>query len=243
MPVSQPILGTNTATPQNLAYRVGKIAPYLSGCWLDYGCADGGYVQALLSNGASSVVGVDVDERLITQATARGIRNATFQVFNGYELESKDNSFDGAFVNEVLEHVADEQASLRDIYRVLRPSGCLVLISPNRWWFPFEGHGAKIMNMEPASPARSLPWLPGRFTHNWLHARNYWPHQLVMQVEQAGFVIHEVGFIWPVFDTFRWLPSPVISTYRRWIERLDRTPGVRRFGLSTLVVATKPPEP
>jgi SAM-dependent methyltransferase len=221
VPASQPILGTNTATPQNLAYRVGKIAPYLSGHWLDYGCADGGYVEALLSNGASSVVGVDVDERLISQATARGIPNATFQVFNGYELESKDNSFDGAFVNEVLEYVADEQASLRDIYRVLRPSGRLVLISPNRW-FPFEGHGATI---------------------NWLRTRNYWPHQLVMQVEDAGFVIHEIGFVWPVFDVFRWLPSPVISTCQRWMERLDRVPGVRRLGLSTLVIATKPSKP
>jgi ubiquinone/menaquinone biosynthesis C-methylase UbiE len=242
MPVSQPILGTNTATPRNLAYRVGRIAPYLSGRWLDYGCAEGGYAEALLSHGASSVVGVDVDEGRIIQATARGIPNATFQVFNGYELESKDNSFDGAFVNEVLEYVADEQASLRDIYRVLRPSGCLVLISPNRW-FPFEGHGAKIMNVELSFPTPFIPWLPGRFTRNWLHTRNYWPHQLVTQVQNAGFIIHEIGFIWPVFDTFRWLPLPVVSAYRRWMGRLDRTPGVRRFGLSTLVIATKPSEP
>jgi SAM-dependent methyltransferase len=242
MPASPPILGTNTATPQNLAYRVGKIAPYLSGRWLDYGCAEGGYAEALLSNGASSVVGVDVDEGRISQAIARGIPNATFQVFNGYELESKDNSFDGAFVNEVLEYVADEQASLRDIYRVLRPSGRLVLISPNRW-FPFEGHGATIMNVELGFPTPLIPWLPGRFTRHWLHARNYWPHQLAAQVQDAGFVIHDIGFIWPVLDTFRWLPPPLIPTCQRWMERLDRTPGVRRFGLSTLVVATKPSKP
>ena len=242
MPVSQPIRGTNTATPQNLTYRVGKIAPYLSGCWLDYGCAEGGYAEALLKHGASSVVGVDVEERRIIQATARGLPNATFQVFNGYEVESKDNSFDGAFVNEVLEHVADEEASLRDIYRVLRPGGHLVLIAPNRW-FPFEGHGARILDVELAFPTPLLPWLPERLTRNWLHARNYWPHQLVKQVQNAGFVIHETGFIWPVFETFRWLPSPVISAYRQWIERLDRTPGVRRFGLSTLVIATKPSKP
>jgi ubiquinone/menaquinone biosynthesis C-methylase UbiE len=234
--------GTNTATPQNVAYRVGKIAPYLSGRWLDYGCAEGGYAAALLNHGASSVVGVDVEESRIVKANARGIPNATFQVFNGYELESKDNSFDGAFVNEVLEHVADEQASLRDIYRVLRPSGHLVLISPNRW-FPFEGHGARIMNVELPFPAPLLPWLPERFTRNLLQARNYWPHQLVKQAQDAGFVIHEVGFIWPVFDTFRWLPSAVISAYQGWIERLDSTPGVRRFGLSTLVIAVKPSNP
>ncbi|MGA9473051.1 MAG: SAM-dependent methyltransferase, partial [Terriglobales bacterium] len=75
MPVGRPDLGRNTAKPANVAYRVGRIAPYLSGRWLDFGCAEGGYTSALLNNGAKSVVGVDVEHRRIDEAMARQIPN------------------------------------------------------------------------------------------------------------------------------------------------------------------------
>ena len=65
---------------------------------------------------------------------------------------------------------------------------------------------------------------------------------LAGQAQDAGFKVQEIGFIWPVFDKYRWLPSLIISGYQQWMERLDDIPGVRRFGVSTLVIATKPVE-
>jgi len=135
MPIGTPDPGRNTATPTNLAYRVGRIAPYLSGRWLDYGCAEGGYASALLNNGATSVVGVDILEDRINSATARQLPNTAFYAFDGSRLDFPDESFDGAFVNEVLEHVADEHESLLEIQRVLRPGGLLVRRRP------LAGHG------------------------------------------------------------------------------------------------------
>lgn len=234
----QPIRGGNTATPLNLSYRMGRIASYVSGRWLDYGCAEGWYAEALLDHGASEVVGVDVEEDRIKEALAHEIPNASFYPYNGSDLDFPDNSFDGVLVNEVLEHVADEQVSLREICRVLRPGGYLVLISPNRW-FPFEGHGATIGGRELEFPTPLLPWLPEQLTRKWLRARNYWPGQLVAQARQAGFAVQDVGFIWPVFEKWRWMPRPVIAIYQRSLSRLDDMPGVRRFGVSTMVIATK----
>jgi ubiquinone/menaquinone biosynthesis C-methylase UbiE len=237
MPVGTPDLGRNTATPTNVAYRVGRIAPYLAGPWLDFGCAEGGYTEALLKNGASSVVGVDVEGERIEKAIMLGIPNADFQKFDGSRLRFPDESFDGAFVNEVLEHVADEQQSLREIRRVLKPSGYLILISPNRW-FPIDGHAISIGNVR-FGPAPLIPWLPERWTRRWTEARNYWPRQLIHHVQEAGFVVREIGFIWPVFEQYPWLPTSVISAYRRWMSHLDDVPGLRRFGISTLIVAVK----
>jgi SAM-dependent methyltransferase len=239
MPVGKPDPGWNTGTPTNVTYRVGRIAPYLSGRWLDYGCAEGGYAFALLSNGASSVVGVDVQEDRINQAIARRIPNAVFHAFDGSRLDFPDGSFDGAFVNEVLEHVADEQESLREIRRVLKSNGYLIVMSPNRW-FPFEGHPVSIGRVR-FGPAPLIPWLPERWTRKWTHARNYWPKQLIGHVRRAGFAVREVGFIWPVLERFPWLPAPMIAAYQRRIGQFDDIPGFRRFGLSTLIVAVKPP--
>jgi hypothetical protein len=111
-------------------------------------------------------------------------------------------------------------------------------MSPNRW-FPIEGHGVSIGNLS-FGPAPLIPWLPEPLTRNWTVARNYWPRQLVRHVRDARFTVLEVGFIWPVFERYPWLPERVILSYRKWINQLSNIPGLRRFGLSTLVIAIKP---
>jgi SAM-dependent methyltransferase len=238
VPVGRPTSGRNTAKPANVAYRVGRIAPYLSGRWLDFGCAEGGYASALLDNGAKSVVGVDVEQDRINRAMELRIPNASFLALSGSRIDLPDDSFDGALANEVLEHVADEQESLREILRVLKPGGYLILISPNRW-FPIEGHAVSIGSIR-FGPAPLIPWLPERWTRKCTEARNYWPRQLVGHAREAGFDIQEVGFIWPVLEEYPWLPKKAITAYRRRLSTLDSCPGLRRFGLSTLIIATKP---
>jgi SAM-dependent methyltransferase len=230
--------GHGTASSLNVNYRIGRIASYLSGTWLDYGCAEGGYSEALLAHGASSVVGVDVEADRIEEAKTRGIQNATFYAFDGSRVDLPDETVDGAFVNEVMEHVLDEQVSLRDIYRLMKPGGTLIVISPNRW-FPFEGHGTRIAGRH-IPPTPFIPWLPLRLTDRWTYARNYWPRQLAGHARKAGFTVSEIGFIWPVFEFYKWLPASVISLYQRWLTRIDDIPGIRRFGVSTLIIATKP---
>jgi SAM-dependent methyltransferase len=230
--------GNSTATSLNVAYRVGRIAPYLSGTWLDYGCADGGFSGGLLEYGANAVIGVDVEAGRITQAQAKQIPNATFIAFDGAKLDLPDESIDGAFTNEVMEHVNDEQESLRDIYRLMKPGGTLVVMSPNRGC-PIEGHGIMMGKVYiPLTPF--IPWLPLRLTDRWTIARNYWPHQLADHVRRAGFDVTETGFVWPVFENYPWLPRFMVPTYQRWLRRLDDIPGVRKLGVSTLIVAKKP---
>jgi hypothetical protein len=43
MVTGEPDRGSATATPLNVSCRVDRISKYLSGHWLDFGCADGGY--------------------------------------------------------------------------------------------------------------------------------------------------------------------------------------------------------
>ena len=160
-----PSPGGHTAYGPMVGYRLGKLEErgILHGDWLDCGCAQGYYAAALAERGASTVVGVDAIERLVAYADEQPHPpTVTFQVASAEHLPFADDSFDGVLMNEVLEHVADEEATLRELARVLRPGGHLALFSPNRW-FPFEGHGARLFRQRVVinQPVPLMSWLPG----------------------------------------------------------------------------------
>ena len=230
--------GNSTAFPLNVQYRVASIAQYVKGDWLDLGCADGGYTEAILGAGASSVVGVDPEGDRIDEANRRQIPNASFLTFDGHTLPLEDDRFHGVFMNETMEHVFDERESLAEIHRVLHPDGVVVVISPNRW-FPFEGHTTRIGKWTSRHPTPFIPWLPKRFSAPLVDARNYWPHELRQLISDSGFEIMKASFIWPVFEAVPWLPAPIIRFYQRHISLYARIPILRRFGVSNLIVARR----
>jgi SAM-dependent methyltransferase len=243
--MSQPralILGDSTAGGGLVEHRVSKLADrgLVHGRWLDCGCADGYYAAALREHGAHEVVGTDIaPDRIAAARTHWGaVAGLAFAVAAAERMPFDDESFDGALMNEVLEHVRDEARALAEIRRLLRAGGHLAVFSPNRW-FPFEGHGAVVGRMELAFPVPLLPWLPKRFAARFMNARNYWPGELASLVANAGFTVTEVAFAFPLFTRYRWLPDVAIKHYSRAVERLEGAPFVRRFGVSTLVIAQK----
>jgi SAM-dependent methyltransferase len=236
--VIRPEPGKSTASPLNVSYRIGRIADLVKGRWLDLGCADGGYTAELLRRGATEVIGVDAEEDRVASAVARNLPGASFRIAYSENLPFPDAYFDGVFMNEVFEHVTDEKTTMREIARVLTHGGRLALISPNRW-FPFEGHGMRTSFFVVGSPVPLLPWLPESLASRWMTARNYWPRQLVNHVRAAGLTAERLEFVWPVVEIYPWLPRPLREKYQAHIQLFDRMPGLRRFGVSTLVVARR----
>jgi ubiquinone/menaquinone biosynthesis C-methylase UbiE len=238
--------GGSTAAGGVVDYRLDKVAGLVQirGCWLDCGCCDGEYTAALRERGADLVIGTDVDSVRVARARGRWSDRAgvEFDVATAESLPFDDRHFDGVLLNEVLEHVVDQEAALRELRRVLAPGGVLVVFSPNRW-FPFEGHGMIVGSRNFGSPVPLLPWLPRRLSLPVMKARNYWPHELRRLVAAAGFEIAHVGFAFPLFGHYRWLPAWAIRRYLSLLPRLERLPAVRRFGVSTLVLARRPLEP
>ena len=83
MVTDEPDRGSAPATPLNVSYRVDRISKYLSGHWLDFGCADGGYDEEMLARGLEAVTGVDVEESRIAEAKRRNLPNAQYTKFDG----------------------------------------------------------------------------------------------------------------------------------------------------------------
>lgn len=233
--------GGHTAYGSTIDYRLGKLQErgLIRGDWLDVGCAQGFWTLALSEKGATTVVGIEPEPALV-----RGARShphpptVSFEVAAAEALPFPDGSFDGVLLNEVLEHVLDEVITLREIARVLRPGGCLVLFGPNRW-FPFEGHGARLSEHKSLipRPVPLMPWLPSRLTRRFATARNYWPRQLRDLVTDAGLTVVEQAWALAQFDRYRWMPQVMISAYRRRITQIEVSTGGRFLAVSTMLIA------
>ena len=233
--------GGHTAYGGTVEYRLGKLADrgLIRGSWLDVGCAQGYWTVELEQRGADSVIGIEPVEALIAQARDLPHPSAvSYGVAEAEALPFADDSFDGVLMNEVLEHVRDEAATLREVARVLRPGGHLVLFGPNRW-FPFEGHGARLNERTSllSKPVPLMPWLPSRVTRRFATARNYWPHQLSRLVSEAGLDVVEQTWALAQFDRYRWMPRSMIPAYQQRIERIERSPLCRFLAVSTLLIA------
>src|ERR1039457_1060932 len=225
--------GCSTAFPFNVEYRIGRVAKYVNGGdWLDYGCADGGYTDPLLRSVAATAAGVDVAPDRIEAARITH-PDIPFSVVTDDHLAFPDGSLDGVFMNEVFEHVGNEERTLKEVHRVLRTSGYLIVISPNRG-FPFDGHTVHIGSWSSNGPTPVIPWLPKLLTDRWVSARNYWPRELRQKISFNGFAIVESGFIMPVFEAYPWVPTTVAEGFRRHITAIDHLRGVRRLGVSNL---------
>lgn len=95
---------------------------------LDVGCGPGTITIDIAARVAPAmVIGVDASAEIVDKATAlaaeRDVDNVQFVVGNGYELEYADNSFDVVHAHQVLQHVANPVAMLREFRRVRAASG------------------------------------------------------------------------------------------------------------------------
>src|SRR5260370_10936263 len=96
---------------------------------LELGCSVG-YATAKLRRKGYQAVGVDNSSWCI--AWAKHIYpTGEYLLGSAEELALADASFDGILCLDVLEHVTDETAAMREICRVLKPGGTLVISVPH----------------------------------------------------------------------------------------------------------------
>jgi SAM-dependent methyltransferase len=98
---------------------------------LDYGCMDGWFGQQLLKHKRVEYVGADKNADNATGNTPVPIVAVKDRV------PFDDGFFDVATAFEVIEHVADQDGLLRELGRVLRPDGVLIVSVPKQHVFSF----------------------------------------------------------------------------------------------------------
>jgi ubiquinone/menaquinone biosynthesis C-methylase UbiE len=99
---------------------------------LDVGCGGGRYSLAMALMGAKPVVGVDVSESGLADASQRaerlGYSNVSFKQASALELPFPDAEFDFVCCSGVLHHTRSVEKGLQQIHRVLKPGSSLYML-------------------------------------------------------------------------------------------------------------------
>ena len=100
------------------------------------GCGDGTLAAVCARNGAARIFGCDPDPRMVTRARDRAMRGnfrIALAVARSQALPFPDSSFDVVTCITVLAFVADANNAIREMARVLRPGGRLVIGDLSNW--------------------------------------------------------------------------------------------------------------
>ena len=104
---------------------------------LDIGCGPGSFAFVLSSIRPScTIFGIDIAKGQIDFAEKNILpiaKNSHFRIFDGNNIPFDDSSYDVVTLIEVIEHLSLKTAGrlLEEAYRILRPSGKLIITTPN----------------------------------------------------------------------------------------------------------------
>lgn len=105
---------------------------------LDAGCGSG-WLSFILMRRGFKVVGLDISRERLLKEAKRHLKD-TIPLVEGdlHQLPFKKESFDIVVCAEVLEHLKNPAIGLKEINRVLKKEGRLILTIPNNLTFPIS---------------------------------------------------------------------------------------------------------
>jgi ubiquinone/menaquinone biosynthesis C-methylase UbiE len=156
---------------------------------LDCACGRGFYLNMLRYVSACRLVGLELDWSVIEKARQNvgHLPKVMLNNANIYTLPYPDNCFDAVILSEILEHIDRDVDGLREVFRVLKPSGVVAITVPNAnypfWWDPINKTLETILGKHIGKGPLAGIWAN--------HVRLYTADQLRTSVLAAGFQVEE----------------------------------------------------
>lgn len=215
------------------SWIVDHFTPYARGATVEYGAGTGN-ISARLRPLVARLDLVEPSPRLLPAVRERFEGDAAVAVhessLEAHVAAAPARAYDCAVLVNVLEHIADDSAALRELFRVLKPGGSLLLFVP------------------------ALPFLFSRLDSVYGHFRRYRRDALARLVADAGFRVREARYL----DLLGVLPWWLLNTLGGFVtfnptlvrmydnvgvpltRAIERLLGAPPFGKNVLVIAQKP---
>lgn len=185
---------------------------------LDLGCGEGRHVHGLYMLGEYDIVGVDLDQPSLDKAQS-GLETlpaspskVSFETGDATALRFEDASFDAIICSEVLEHLPDYDAAIKEMRRILKPDGKLCVTVPHAW--------PERICWKLAPPPNGYAFQPGG------HIRIFDQVDLQTSVERRGFKLFRRHHAHAIHVPYWWLKCafwarqddhPWIKSYHRFL--------------------------
>lgn len=128
--IASDVIASDNPIHQRLLKAYYLSLEYISGNVLEVGCGEGRGVE-LLAHKADSFTGIDkitqVIENLKSKHPDHDFRQLVIPPFSGLN----DNAYDVVISFQVIEHIKNDIAYLKEIHRVLKPGGKALITTPN----------------------------------------------------------------------------------------------------------------
>jgi SAM-dependent methyltransferase len=181
------------------------------------------------------VHGVDIDADKVAQAS---LRLPNIQQSPAEALPYPDESFDVILLHEVIEHVDDDRATIREAYRCLAPGGQIIIYAPNRL-YPFETHGFYVLGRYYFRLLPFVNWLPDSIRDLFCpHVRIYTARKIKRLFDGLAIQFDAESHIFPGLDNVAARRRTLGPWLHAAVDWLESTP-LRRFGISHFIVARK----
>jgi O-antigen biosynthesis protein len=143
-----------------------------------------GYGSKMMSNTASFVTGIDIDDKAVEHAkTKYGSQNLQFLAGSISAVPIHDDySFDVIVCFEAIEHIEDHEQLLKEVKRLLKPDGTFIVSTPNKLVYHDEARDENPFHVKELY-FEEFQQILGRYFRN---------------LQFLGQRIHPSSTIWPV---------------------------------------------
>jgi 2-polyprenyl-3-methyl-5-hydroxy-6-metoxy-1,4-benzoquinol methylase len=227
------------------APMIKRLRPYLRADMvaLDAGCAAGAMAIELAKAGVQRIDAVDFSATALRFARDNAVRHGVVDRITFFESKLEqlsqiaDNTYDLIVAADVIEHIVVPAEFIREMWRVCKPGGILLVETPNTLfrqhpWYPAIEAICRRLQL---SESRNL--FPIDANNNWerYHVSLLkWP-QLVQLVRDNNWeVIQQTSFGW-------WIQFGAADQLMSWLSKLGSLFGseIRYYGSTDVLISAR----